>query len=137
MAEDDWKLKLTPEQYYVLRQKGTEPPFSGELLNEDRPGVFTCAGCGTEIFRSDQKYESTEPGLAGWPSFADVTDKGRIKLLDDYSFGMHRQEVVCSKCGGHLGHVFDGDPSSPSGQHYCVNSCALGFKPKDQKTPQA
>lgn len=128
---DDWKQKLTPEQYRVLRQKGTEPPFSGKLLDENRPGVFTCAGCGTEIFRHEQKYESTQPGLAGWPSFANVMDSGRVKLQDDFDLGMHRTEVICAECGGHLGHVFDGDPDSPTGKHYCINSCALGFKPKN------
>lgn len=133
---DDWKAKLTPQQYHVLREAGTEPPFSGELLNENRPGVFTCAGCGTEIFKSEHKYESNLPGLAGWPSFADVMDSGRVVLKDDNSLGMHRTEVTCAKCGGHLGHVFDGDPDSPTGQHYCINSCALGFNPSDQKTPQ-
>jgi peptide-methionine (R)-S-oxide reductase len=121
---------LTPDQRYVLREKGTEPPFSGALLNENRPGVFACADCGTEIFRSQDKYDSNIPGLQGWPSFGDVMDSGRVKLVDDNSFGMQRTEVTCAKCGGHLGHVFDGDQDSPTGKHYCVNSCALNFKPK-------
>lgn len=136
MSNDDWKAKLTPEQYHVLREKGTEAPFSGELLDENRPGVFSCAACGSELFSSDAKYESSVPGLAGWPSFSDVLDSGGVKLQDDSSLGMHRTEVVCSTCGGHLGHVFDGDNASPTGKHFCINSVSLGFKPTtDQKTP--
>lgn len=140
MADDNWKTKLTPAQYHVLREKGTEAPFSGELLNEDRPGVFSCAACGAKLFSSDSKYESSVPGLAGWPSFSDVLDSGAVKLQDDNSAGMNRTEVVCSNCGSHLGHVFDGDPASPTGKHYCINSVCLGFKPAgqvtDQKTPR-
>lgn len=129
MSTDNWKDKLTPEQYHVLREKGTEPPFSGKLLSENRPGVFSCAACGTELFSSSAKYESSVPGLEGWPSFSDVLDSGAVKLQDDSSLGIHRTEVVCAKCGGHLGHVFDGDNASPTGQHYCINSAALGFDP--------
>jgi len=128
-TDEDWKKKLTPEQYHVLREKGTEAPFSGELLDNEKPGVYTCAACGAELFKSENKYESTIPGLKGWPSFADVAKTGAIDLADDYSFGMHRIEAICTNCGGHLGHLFD-DDTSPTGKHYCVSSVALGFKPK-------
>jgi methionine-R-sulfoxide reductase len=129
LADEEWKKRLTPEQYRVLRQKGTEAPFSGSLLNETGTGIFRCAACGTTLFKSDAKYESDMPGLAGWPSFSDVVAGGAVELKDDDSAGMHRTEVVCKACGGHLGHLFD-DPTSPTNQHYCINSCALDFKPK-------
>lgn len=134
MTEDDWKAKLTPEQYRVLRQKGTEAPFSGELLNENRDGMFTCVACGAALFKSDSKYESNIPGLAGWPSFSDVAAADTVELVDDDGLGMHRVEVICKNCGGHLGHVFDNDPDSTSGKHYCINSCSLDFKPEEQKS---
>lgn len=126
---DEWKQKLTPEQYRVLREKGTEAPFTGKLLNEKRTGNYTCAACGALLFKSDSKYESDIPGLAGWPSFADVASGGAVELLPDDSLGMHRTEVICKNCGSHLGHLFD-DGSSPSGQHYCINSVCLDFKEK-------
>ncbi len=129
LSDEEWKQRLTPEQYRMLRQKGTEAPFTGALLNENRDGNFTCAACSTVLFSSHDKYESSVPGLAGWPSFADVIDAGKVELKDDSSFGMHRTEVVCKTCGGHLGHVFDGDPASPTGQHYCINSTCLAFEP--------
>lgn len=128
-SDDEWKAKLTPEQYHVLREKGTEAPFSGALLNEKGTGDFTCAACGAVLFKSDSKYESDIPGLAGWPSFADVAEAGAVELLDDNSLGMHRTEVVCRNCESHLGHLFD-DDTSPTGQHYCINSVCLDFKPK-------
>ncbi len=130
LSEDEWKQKLTPQQYKVLRQKGTEAPFSGEHLKQTGSGMYTCTACGAELFKSDAKYESNQPGLAGWPSFADVAKTGSVKLLDDNSYGMHRTEVVCANCGSHLGHIFD-DSSSPTGQHYCINSVCLNFKPKN------
>ncbi len=129
-SDDEWKDKLTPEQYHVLRQKGTEAPFSGKLLNEKGTGDFVCAACGTVLFKSDSKYESDVPGLAGWPSFADVADSDAVELSDDNSFGMRRTDVTCKTCGGHLGHLFD-DASSPTNQHYCINSAALDFKAKE------
>ncbi len=132
LSEDEWKQKLTPQQYKVLRQKGTEAPFSGEHLKQTDSGMYTCVACGTELFKSDAKYESNQPGLTGWPSFADVAKTGSVKLLDDNNYGMHRTEVVCANCGSHLGHIFD-DSSSPTGQHYCINSVCLNFKPKDNK----
>jgi peptide-methionine (R)-S-oxide reductase len=127
LSDDDWKNKLTPEQYKVLREKGTEAPFSGELLENRDTGEYKCAACGTIIFKSDAKYDSNTPGLAGWPSFSEVSSSDKVELRDDNSWGMHRTEVVCKTCGGHLGHVFD-DAASPSGKHYCINSCALDFK---------
>jgi methionine-R-sulfoxide reductase len=129
LTDEEWKKKLTPEQYDVLRNKGTEVPYSGKLLNNKDTGEYTCAACGTVLFKSDQKYDSNEPGLAGWPSFDDVIQAGRVTLASDNSAGMHRTEVTCSTCGSHLGHLFE-DPSSPTGQHYCINSAALQFLPK-------
>ncbi len=129
---DDWEEKLTSEQYKVLRQKGTEAPFSGKFLDHEDAGTYTCVACGNELFKSDTKYESKTPGLIGWPSFQDVIDGGSVRLQDDNSGGMHRTEVVCAKCGGHLGHLFD-DDLSPNGKHYCVNSVCLDFKPEQDK----
>jgi peptide-methionine (R)-S-oxide reductase len=129
LSEEEWKKKLTPEQYHVLREKGTETPFSGELLNQDASGNFLCAACGAVLFTSDSKYESSIPGLEGWPSFADVARSDAVELAEDRTFGMHRTEVTCKNCGSHLGHLFD-DESSPSGKHYCINSVALDFQDK-------
>lgn len=128
-ADDGWKDKLTPEQYRVLREKGTEAPFTGKFLHNDKTGDYTCAACGAVLFKSDSKYESDIPGLAGWPSFADVAASDAVVLADDHSMGMHRTEVICKNCGGHLGHLFD-DASSPTGKHYCINSISLDFKQK-------
>ena len=128
MDDKDWKKKLTPKQYDVLRNKATEPPFSGDLLHNNEDGTYTCGACGQEIFSSSKKYDSTEPGLIGWPSFSDVIDSGAIKLVDDYKLGMKRTEVLCNNCGGHLGHVFEAS-DSPTGTHYCINSVALQFSP--------
>jgi peptide-methionine (R)-S-oxide reductase len=127
LSEDEWKKRLTPEQYHILREKGTETPFSGKLLNQDGNGDFACAACGTVLFKSDSKYDSTIAGLEGWPSFADAVKSDAVTLTDDTSFGMHRTEVTCKNCGSHLGHLFD-DESSPTGKHYCINSVALDFK---------
>lgn len=114
----------------MLRQKGTETPFSGELLYNDKPGEYRCAACGNLLFASDAKYESDMPGLAGWPSFADIASSDAVELCDDTSHGMQRVEVVCKNCGSHLGHLFD-DEASPTSKHYCINSCALDFMPKN------
>jgi peptide-methionine (R)-S-oxide reductase len=127
MNDDDWKDKLTPEQYHVLREKGTEVPGSGALLHNDETGEYTCAACGNVVFKSDTKYESTMPGLIGWPSFAETASNDAVVLQPDNSMGMSRTEVNCAKCGSHLGHLFD-DPSSPNGKHYCINSVALDFR---------
>ena len=129
MTEDDWKKKLTAEQYHVLREKGTEIPGSGKFLDHDENGDYTCAACGNVLFKSDTKYESTTPGLIGWPSFSEAADSGAVKLQDDDSMGMQRVEAVCANCGSHLGHLFE-DPSSPNGKHYCINSAALDFQKK-------
>lgn len=129
LSDDELKKKLTPEQYHVLREKGTEAPFSGKLLHNSKNGDYTCAACGAVLFGSGSKYESREPGLAGWPSFSEVASSMAVELADDDSLGMHRTEVICKTCGSHLGHIFP-DDSSPTGQHYCINSCALDFKPK-------
>ncbi len=129
LSDEEWKQKLTPEQYKILRQKGTEAPFTGKLLNEKGTGDFVCGACGAVVFKSDTKYDSTMPGLLGWPSFSDVADAGAVELLNDDSLGMQRTEVICKNCGSHLGHLFE-DSSSPNGQHYCINSASLDFKEK-------
>lgn len=129
-SEDKWKAQLTPEQYRVLRQKGTEAPFSGELVDEKRDGMYACAACGGTLFSSDAKHESKTPGLQGWPSFAEVAKSGAVKLVPDNSGGMQRTEVICSNCGSHLGHVFDGVDDTPTGKHYCINSVCLKFRPQ-------
>lgn len=123
---EEWKQKLTPEQYAVLREKSTEAPFTGKFLQNKESGMYTCAACGSELFDSKTKFDSG----SGWPSFYDVTSSGAVKLIDDNSMGMHRTEAVCAVCGGHLGHVFDDAPSQPTGQRFCINSCALDFKPE-------
>ena len=124
-----WKEKLTPEQYHVLREKGTEIPGTGTLLHNSATGEYRCAACDTIVFRSDKKYDSTTPGLIGWPSFSEAANSDAVELVDDTSMGMLRTEVICKKCGSHLGHVFD-DSSSPTNKHYCINSCSLDFKPQ-------
>jgi len=118
---------LTEEQKQVLMHKGTEAPGSGALLDETRDGAYACANCGAELFKSDSKYTSTTPGLVGWPSFAEAATDQSLILTPDNSMGMERVEVTCAKCGGHLGHLFTGVDDHPSGNHYCINSCALSF----------
>lgn len=127
LSEEEWKKRLTPEQYRILREKGTETPFTGELLDEKRDGTFKCAACGTELFKSEAKYDSTIPSLAGWPSFSEVVSSDAVELVDDNSLGMHRVEVICKNCGSHLGHLFDDDSSNTS-KHYCINSVCLDFE---------
>lgn len=128
-SDEELKKKLSPEQYKVLRQKGTEAPFSGKFLYNKDEGMYVCPVCGSELFSSQSKYESDIPGLEGWPSFADVAKEGAVILEPDDSLGMARTEVLCAVCGSHLGHIFD-DASSPTGQHYCINSASLDFVPK-------
>lgn len=129
--EEYWKKKLTPEQYHILREKGTEMPGSGTLLHNNETGEYRCAACGAMLFKSDTKYESTTPGLIGWPSFSEVANSDAVELRDDNSIFMHRTEVICKTCGSHLGHLFPDDSSSTS-QHYCINSAALNFKPQEK-----
>lgn len=127
--EADWEAKLTPEQYHVLREKGTEAPFSGKLLNNHDSGDYQCAACDNVVFHSGTKFDSG----SGWPSFYDVANTKGVKLSEDDSAGMHRIEVSCAKCGGHLGHVFNDAPDQPTGMRFCINSCALDFKAKSKK----
>lgn len=129
-TDEQWKGELTPEQYHVLREKGTETPGTGDLLYNETDGMYLCAACKSPLFSSATKYESTVPGLIGWPSFSEAVDRDAIELADDDSLGMHRTEVLCKTCGSHLGHLFP-DDSSPNGQHYCINSVSLDFTPKE------
>jgi peptide-methionine (R)-S-oxide reductase len=119
-TDQQWREELTPEQYEVLRQKGTEPPFAGRYVHTKEDGTYRCAGCGTELFSSDTKFESG----SGWPSFYEPTSEDHVELIEDRSHGMVRTEVVCASCGGHLGHVFPDGPQ-PTGLRYCMNSCSL------------
>ena len=122
-TKEEWKKHLTPQQYRVLREKGTEPPFSGKLLYNKEKGVYVCAGCGHPLFSSEAKFDSG----SGWPSFFDSISEDAVEYHEDTSLGMHRIEVVCKRCGSHLGHVFDDDPP-PTRKRFCMNSISLQFQ---------
>lgn len=126
-TEEEWKNLLTPDQYYVLRQKGTERPFTGKFEAHWEPGVYTCAACGNELFKSNTKFDAG----CGWPSFYEALDKTKITEKMDYTHGMTRVEIMCAKCGGHLGHVFNDGPADKTGLRYCVNSLSLDFIKSD------
>lgn len=128
-TEDEWKKKLSPDQYYVIREKGTERPFTGKLLMNKEKGIYKCAACGNELFTDDMKFDSH----CGWPSFDREIAGGKIKVHEDHTHGMRRVEITCAKCGGHLGHVFEDGPTE-TGLRYCVNSLSLEFVGVDDQS---
>ena len=127
-TEEQWREELGPEKYATLRQAATERPWTGELLDESRAGLYTCGACGNELFKSGTKFDSN----CGWPSFYESVNPEAVELVEDTSLGMVRTEVRCARCGSHLGHVFDDGFGTPTGDRYCVNSLALGFTPADE-----
>ncbi len=122
-SEEEWRNILTPDEFHVLREKGTERPFTGKYVDRKKKGIYVCAGCGNELFSSDTKFDSG----TGWPSFWTPISEDSLEMKPDNSLGIRRTEVLCSQCGGHLGHVFNDGPK-PTGQRFCVNSAALHFK---------
>jgi peptide-methionine (R)-S-oxide reductase len=130
-TEEEWRRELTPEQYEVLRRQGTEPPFTGSYVYSKEDGTYRCAACGNELFSSDTKFDSG----TGWPSFYEPAAADKVELREDHSHGMTRTEVVCARCGSHLGHVFDDGPA-PTGQRFCINSISLDLDPAGQAPEQ-
>jgi peptide-methionine (R)-S-oxide reductase len=128
-ANDDWKKKLTPEQYHIMREGGTEAAFTGKYWNDHSKGMYKCAACGAELFSSDTKFDSG----TGWPSFTEPANRANVELRHDPSFGMDRTEVICKNCGAHLGHVFDDGPADKGGKRYCINSVCLELEKTDAK----
>ncbi len=120
-TKEQWKAELTPEQYHIMFEAGTEAPFTGEYVNNHDKGQFVCAACGNELFSSNTKFDSG----SGWPSFYQPINNENVETRDDDSGGMHRQEVICRRCGAHLGHVFPDGPQDKTGLRYCINSCSL------------
>jgi len=128
-SEEEWRKTLTPEEFHVLREKGTERSFTGKYVDHKKKGTYVCAGCGKELFSSDTKFDSG----TGWPSFWTPISEDSLEMKPDNSLGMRRTEVLCSQCGGHLGHVFNDGPK-PTGQRFCINSAALHFKEQKEIT---
>ena len=127
-TDEQWREELTPEQYEVLRKAATERPFTGKYVSTKDDGTYRCAGCGTELFASDTKFDSG----SGWPSFTEPKNLENVQLKEDRSHGMTRVEVTCARCGGHLGHVFDDGPQDRGGKRFCINSCALDLDVDDR-----
>ncbi len=132
-TDEELKKKLTPQEYHILREKGTEAPFTGKYLNHKENGMYTCAVCGAKIFSSDTKFNSG----SGWPSFNNPANTKAVKLVEDNSLGLQRVEVTCANCGSHLGHVFKDAPDQPTGMRFCINSACLGFVAQDKKDAKA
>jgi len=128
-TDEQLKKKLTPEQYHILREKGTEAPYTGKLLENKQEGTYVCPVCGNKLFSSKTKFDSG----SGWPSFYDVASTGAVKLTEDNSHGIRRVEVTCANCGSHLGHLFNDARDQPTGQRFCINSASLKFMPKEEQ----
>ncbi len=124
LTDEQWRERLSPERYEVLRRKGTERAFTGEYVHEKTPGIYTCAGCGAQLFSSETKFDSG----SGWPSFTEPSDRANVDLHEDRSHGMLRTEVTCKRCGSHLGHLFPDGPRDAGGMRYCINSLALSLE---------